>query len=168
MADDTLTSPTPSPRKSTWAVGKSFLLGLSFSRFQAFVGTLAGIASITGAAFSLVQFARPAKTGDLVTIVQAAGSHRSVPDATIEVLTTQNAIVATLTPDSTGRVTQALTEGVYVVRVSHPGYAADVRRVQVLPRQTVEIRASLRAGSSSPIERAANSGVSAVRRAFRF
>jgi len=144
------------------------MLGLSLPRFQAVVGTLAGILSITGAAFSLVQFARPANTGDLVMIVQAAGSRGSVTGATIEVLTTQNAIVATLSPDSTGRVTQELTEGVYVVRVSHPRYAAEVRRVQVLPRQTVEIRASLRAGSSSPIERAVNSGVSAARRALRF
>lgn len=167
MAHKALPSPTPSPRKSTWAAC-SFMLGLSLSRFQAVVGTLAGIASITGAAFSLVQFARPANTGDLVTIVQAAGSRRSVTDATIEVLTTQNAIVATLTPDSTGRVTQELTEGVYVVRVSHPRYAPEVRRVQVLPRRTVEIRASLRAGSSSPIERAVNSGANAVRRALRF
>ena len=144
------------------------MLGLSLPRFQAVVGTLAGILSITGAAFSLVQFARPANTGDLVMIVQAAGSRGSVTGATIEVLTTQNAIVATLSPDSTGRVTQELTEGVYVVRVSHPRYAAEVRRVQVLPRQTVEIRASLRAGSSSPIERAVNSGVTAARRALRF
>jgi len=143
------------------------MLGLSLSRVQAVVGTLAGVATITGAAFSLMQLARPANTGNLVAIVQAAGSGRSVSDATIEVLTTQNAIVATLSPDSTGRVTQQLTEGVYVVRVSHPRYAADVRRVQVLPRQTVEIRASLRAGSSSPIERAVNSGVSAVRRKLR-
>ena len=104
----------------------------------------------------------------MVAIVQAAGSRRSVPDATVEVLTTQDAVVATLTPDSTGRVTQELTEGVYVVRVSHPGYAADVRRVQVLPRQTVEIRANLRAGSSSPLERAANNGVNVVRKALRF
>jgi hypothetical protein len=105
-----------------------------------------------------------------VTIVQAAGSRRSLADATIEVLTTQNAIVATRTPDSEGRVTQELTEGVYVVRVSLPGYSAEVRRVQVLPRQTVEIRANLRAGSSSssPIERAANSGVNSVRRALGF
>ena len=142
--------------------------GLSLSRFQAVVGTLAGIASLTGAAFSLVQFVRPANTGNLVTVVQAAGSRQGVTDATIEVLTTQDAIVATLTPDSTGRVTQRLTEGVYVVRISHPRYAADVRRVQVLPRQTVEIRANLRAGSSSPIERVVNSGVSTVRRALRF
>ncbi len=63
---------------------------------------------------------------------------------------------------------QELTEGVYVVRVSHPRYAAEVRRVQVLPRQTVEVRTSLRAGSSSPIERAVNHGVSAVRKALRF
>jgi len=144
------------------------MLGLSLSRVQAVIGTLAGVATIAGAAFSLVQFARPANTGDLVAIVQAAASRRSVPDATIEVLTTQNAIVATLTPDATGRVTQQLTEGVYVVRVSHPRYAAEVRRIQVLPRQTVEIRASLRAGSSSPIARAVNDGVSAVRRALRF
>jgi hypothetical protein len=142
---------------------------LSLSRFQAVVGTLAGIGSITGAAFSLVQFARPANTGGLVTIVQAAGSGRSLTDATIEVLTPQNLVVATLTPGSTGRVTRELTEGAYVVRVSHPRYATEVRRVLVLPRQTVEIRATLRAaGSSSPIERAVNNGKSAVRKALRF
>lgn len=167
MADEALTSPTTPPQKSTWAAS-GFKFGLSLSQFQAVVGTLAAIVSIAGAAFSLVQFVRPANTGDLVTVVQAAGSRGSLTDATIEVLTTQNAIVATLTPDATGRVTHELTEGVYVVRVSHPRYAAEVRRVEVRPRQTVEIRASLRAGSSSPIKRAVNNGVSAVRRTLRF
>jgi Carboxypeptidase regulatory-like domain len=168
MADEALTpSPAPAALKSAWAACKRFTLGLSLSRFHTVVGTVAGIASIAGAGFSLVQFVRPANTGDLVTIVQAAGSRR-LAEATIEVLTTQNAIVATRTPDSEGRVTQELTEGVYVVRVSLPGYAAEVRRVQVLPRQTVEVRASLRAGSSSPLERAANSGVNSVRRALGF
>jgi len=76
--------------------------------------------------------------------------------------------VATLTPDSTGRVTQELLEGVYVVRVSHPRYAPEVRRVHVLPRQTVEMRASLQPGSSSPIKRAVNGGVNAVRKTLRF
>jgi hypothetical protein len=168
MPGKALTSPEPLAAKSTWAACQRVMLGPSLSRVQAIIGTLAGIASIAGAAFSLAQFARPANTGNLVALVQAAGSRRSVPDATIEVLTAQNAIVATLTPDATGRVTQELTEGVYVVRVSHPRYAAEVRRVQVLPRQTVEIRASLRAGSSSPIERAVNNSVGAVRRALRF
>jgi hypothetical protein len=89
-------------------------------------------------------------------------------DATVEVLTNQNALVATLRPDASGRVTQELKEGVYVVRVSHPRYAAEVRRIQVLPRQTVELRTSLRAGTSSPIEHAVNGTVNAVRRALRF
>ena len=101
-------------------------------------------------------------------MVQEAGSHRSVSDATIEVLTTQNDIVATLTPDSSGRATRDLKEGVYVVRISHPRYAAEVRRVQVLSSQTVEIRTTLRAGSSSPLDRAVNSGVRAVRKALHF
>jgi len=167
MADEVLTTPaTPAP-SSTWAPWR-FMLGLSLSRVQAVIGTVAGIASITGAVFSLVQFVRPANTGDLVAIVHAGGSRGSVTDATIEVLTAQNAIVATLTPDATGRATQELAEGVYVVRVSHPRYAPEVRRVQVQPRQTVEVRASLRAGSSSPITRAVNGGASVVRKALRF
>jgi carboxypeptidase family protein len=141
---------------------------LALSRIQAVVGTLAGIVSIAGAAFSLVGFSWPANKGELVAIVQDAGSRRSVAGATIEVLTTQDAIVATLTPDLTGRATQQLSEGVYIVRVSHPLYSAETRRVQVLPRQTTEFRANLRAGSSSPIERAVNNGVSAVRKALRF
>ena len=182
MAEDAVTSPTASPRKSTsraksapgpkWMraakAAHSLIRGRSFSRFQGVIGTLAGIASIIGAVFTLVEFVRPGNTGDLVTIVQAAGSRGSVTDATIEVLTPQDALVATLTPDETGRVTQELTEGVYVVRVSHPRYASEVRRVHVLPRQTVEMRASLRPGSSSPIKRAVNGSVGAVRKALRF
>ena len=179
MPDETLTSATPSAPKSPWTACKSVVLGLTFSRFQAMVGTLAGIASVTGAAFSLVQFARPANTGELVAIVQAADSRRSVSDAIIEVLTTQNAIVATLTPDSTGQATKELREGVYVVRVRHPRYAAEVRRIHVLPRESVEVRATLRApratpdsaaarGSASPIQRAVGGGVNGVRKVFGF
>jgi hypothetical protein len=167
MAKATLTSSTPATRK-TVPVPQPVIAGLSLSRIQAIVGTLAGLASIVGVAFSLLQVARPADTGELVTIVQAAGRASSVTDATIEVLNTQNALVATLTPDSTGRATQELKEGVYVVRVSHPRYAAEARRIQVLPRQTTEIRTNLRAGSSSPVERAVNNGVSAVKKALRF
>jgi len=141
---------------------------LSLSHVQGIVGTLAGIASIAGVAFPLLQSARPANTGHLVAVVEAAGSRRGVADATIEVLSADNAIVATLKPDANGRATQELKEGVYVVRVSHPRYAAEVRRIQLQPRQTIEVRTSLRAGSSSRVERAVNEGVSAVRKALRF
>jgi hypothetical protein len=144
------------------------IAGLSLSGIQAIVGTLAGLASIIGVAFSLLQVARPADTGELVTIVQAAGTSSSITDATIEVLNTQDALVATLKPDATGRAAQELKEGVYVVRVSHPRYAAEARRIQVQPRQTIEIKTTLRAGSSSPIERAVSKGAGSIRRALGF
>jgi hypothetical protein len=162
MAKATLTSSTPPTRKTAAAARNRVIAGLSLSHIQAIVGTLAGLASIIGVAFSLLQVARPADTGELVTIVQAAGSSSSITGATIEVLNT------TLTPDSTGRATQELKQGVYVVRVSHPRYAAEARRIQVAPGQTTEIRTNLRAGTSSPVERAVNNGVSAVKKALRF
>jgi Carboxypeptidase regulatory-like domain len=168
MAEETPTPPPPPTPKTAWATVSGFVRALSLSRIQSVVATLAGVVSVMGAAFSVVQFARPGNTGELVATVHAAGSHRSVTDATVEVLTTENTLVATLTPDSAGRVTHELREGVYLVRVSHPRYAAEVRRIEVQPRQKIEINTSLRAGSSSPIERAVNKGVGAVRRAFGF
>ena len=98
----------------------------------------------------MVQFARPANTGEFIATVYAAGSNRTVTDATVEVLTIENVLVATLTPDSAGQVSQELKEGMYVVRVSHPRYAADVRRIQVQPEQTIQIKTTLRPTSSSP------------------
>ena len=165
-AGQAVTSASVRP-KSTWAALQR-LRSVRFSHVQAIVGTLAGAISIAGAVFSVVQFVRPSDTGSLVAIVQAAGSHQRVPDATVEVFTSQNALVAMLRPDATGRVTEQLKEGVYVVRVSHPRYAAEERRVQVQPRRTVELTTNLRAGSSSPIQRAVNNGVGAIRRAFHF
>jgi len=107
--------------------------------------------------------------GQVVAMVQEAKSEKSVPDATIEILTPQNALVATLTPDSLGRARQSLKEGIYRVRVSHPRFAAEVRQIHVFSRQTVEVRLRLRAGSSSPLEQAEqaiNGGVHAVKRAL--
>src|SRR5262245_32844836 len=170
MPDENSAPPATVTESAIRARWTSLVQKWSLSSAQAIIGTLTGIVTIAGAVVSLVQFAHPASMGNLVTIVQTTGARGSVTDATVEVLTTENAVVATLTPDATGRVAQELREGVYVVGISHPKYAADTRRVQVMPRQTVEVRASLRSGSSSPtsIDRAVNSGVSAVRRVLRF
>jgi hypothetical protein len=136
------------------------------------VGLLAGIVSIIGALYSVTQFFRPGPgMGEVVALVQEAKSQKTVPDATIEILTPQNALVATLTPDSLGQARRALKEGTYRVRVSHPRFAAEVRQIQVFSGQTVEVKVRLRAGSSSPLaqaRRAINQGVRAVRRAFGF
>src|SRR4030095_9292891 len=120
MAEETPVPPPASASKSVRATVTGVARALSFSRIQSVVATLAGIVSVCVAPFSVVQSARPGNTGELVAIVQAAGSHRGVTDATVEVLTAENALVATLTPDAEGRARQSLKEGVYVVRVSHP------------------------------------------------
>jgi hypothetical protein len=146
--------------------------GLSLPRVQAIVAVLTGIVTITVGLHSLAQFSGPAASmGELVAVVKEAVSERSVTDATIEILTPQNALVATLTPDSKGRARRSLKEGTYVVRVNHPLYAREVRQIQVFPQQTIEIKASLRPGSGSPVEQAkrtVSDGVRAVRRAFGF
>ena len=121
-------------------------LNISFSRVQTFIGIAAGILSITGA---LVAFLKPAPDkSELVAIVQDAKTEKAVSDATIEILTLQNAVVTTLTPDWYGKARCTLDEGHYRLRVSHPRYGAEVREVQLVSRQSTEVRVQLRAGTS--------------------
>ena len=141
---------------------------LSLSSVQPVVGTVAGVLSIAGALFSAMQFIRPANTGELLAVVQESGSHRAIRDAAIVVLTGDDAMVAALTADANGRATQTLERGTYVVRVSRPGYVSDVRRIQVFPRQKVEVTATLRAGSSQSVDRAVTQGARSVWRALHF
>jgi hypothetical protein len=145
--------------------------GLSLSQVQAIVAVLTGIVTITVGLHSLAHYSEPGPNmGDLVAFVQDAVSQKGVPDATIEIMTSQNALVATLTPDSSGQARQSLKEGIYTVHVSHPRYAPEVRQIQVFPQQTVAIKAALRA-PGSPVEhakRTVNDGVHAVKRAFGF
>ena len=144
-------------------------MAVSLSRVQSLVATLAGIVSIAGAVLSVSPLAHALNTGELVTTVQDAASHRGLIDATVEVLTPEDRLVATLTPDAGGRAKQDLKEGAYIVRISRRGYAAETRRVQVSPRQTVEIHATLHtAAAAPPADRVMSSGLRAVRKALRF
>ena len=168
MTDETPLSRLRSVAQATWTASRQLVRGLSLSRIQAVVATATGIVTVTGAAVSLADFARGGSTGELVAVVQTAGSHRRVTDATVEILTPQDALVATLTPDASGRATHDLKEGEYVVRVSHPRYSAETRRIQVMPQHTTEVRTNLRAGSSAPVKRTLGKGLSAVRKVFSF
>ncbi|MFZ1058182.1 MAG: carboxypeptidase-like regulatory domain-containing protein [Candidatus Rokuibacteriota bacterium] len=136
------------------AEGSPSILHVSLSRFQTIVGLLAGLVSVFGAVYSVPQFFKPAPgMGEVVALVQEAKSEKAVAGATIEILTAQNALVTTLTPDSLGQVRHALKEGLYRVRVSHPRFSAEVRQIQVFSGQTVEVRVRLRAGSSFSLRR---------------
>jgi hypothetical protein len=145
---------------------------LSLHRVQAIVAVITGLVTIAVGLNSLAQHTASAPgSGEVVAVVQDAASTHSVPDATIEILTPKNVLVATLTPDSAGRARQSLHEGRYVVRVKHPSYASDVRDIQVFPKQVIEIKASLRAGSDQQLDHVKGTvgdGVRAVRRALHF
>src|SRR5262245_5866205 len=79
--------------RAVWPSVGGVVRALSLSRIQSVVATLAGVASLVGATFSLTHVAQPANTGELVATVSAAGSNQRVPDATVEVLTIENALV---------------------------------------------------------------------------
>jgi len=117
-------------------------LNISFSKLQGIVGLTAGILSIT---FSLAAFFRPAPNkAELVAIVQDGKTEKAVSDATIEVLTPGDALIRNLTPDKAGQARWKLDEGHYRLRVSHPGYRTEVRDVQLVSKETTEVRVQLR------------------------
>ena len=147
-------------------------LTLSFSGLQASIGLTAGILSIAGALFSIPHFFSPPPPpgkGEIVAIIQDAKTEKAVSDAVVEILTPQNAVVTTVTPNYFGKARSALPEGQYRVRVSHPRFGAEVRTVQVAPGHTAEVQVRLRSGTSSALHQAArivDEGVVAVRRLF--
>jgi hypothetical protein len=151
---------------------KHWWTGIQLSSVQSMIVIATGTITILGAAYSFTQFVRPpVVSGALVATVQDAESQLAVGDAAIEILTLQDALVVTLSPDSTGRAQQTLPAGPYRVRVSHPYYSAESRKIQVIPKQTVALQLKLRPGSSAPLDRAKSAvtgGVRAVGRKLGF
>jgi hypothetical protein len=142
-------------------------LGVSLSRVQALVGLTTGILSIGGAA--VAYFTPPPQRGQVVAVIQEARSQKAITDATVEVLTQQNAVLATATPNFLGKARVTLEEGGYRIRVSHPRYGSQTRPVQVVEGQTTEVRVELRPGVVAPLrhaERFIEEGATAVRRLF--
>ncbi len=120
-----------------------------FVHLQPAVAVLTGLVTLGGAAFSVIRYLAPSSdTGQIVALVQEARSGQAVADATIEILTPSEALVATLKPDAAGRLSYTLKEGTYDVRVSRKGYATVTREVQVTPGQRVEITLPLRTAGS--------------------
>jgi hypothetical protein len=123
---------------------------MSVSKLQTFVSLAAGLVSIAGALIAIPNFFKPAHgKGELVAIVQDAKTDKVMSDATIEILTAQGVLVTTLTPNSSGKASCTLDEGRFRVRVSHPGFGGEVREVQVVSRESTQIRVQLRASTSS-------------------
>jgi hypothetical protein len=151
-------------------LGRLPLLNVSLSGFQTFVGLTTGVLSILGALFAIRNYFMPAAgKGEVVAMILDGKTDKAVSDATVEILTPNNAIVTTLKPNFFGKASYTLQEGQYRIRVNHPKFAAEVRQVHVVSGQSAEIRVRLRSGASGPLREAGqliDEGVSAVRRLF--
>jgi hypothetical protein len=115
------------------------------------VSLAAGLVSITGALIAIPNFLKSVHgKGELVAIVQDAKTGKALSDATVEILTPQGTLVTTLTPNSSGEASSALDAGRFRVHVSHPQFGDQTREVQVVSRESTQIRVQLRTSSTSP------------------
>ena len=147
---------------------------LSFGGLQSAVSVLAGLATLAGGVYSAVQYAKaapPPQTGELLAVVHTARTDRAVPGATVEVLTPEDALVATLGVTDDGLARRSLAEGAYRVRVVAPHFAPNTREVRVDPGATAEVRFQLAAHEASggrrreaPSGRPVSRGIDAARR----
>jgi len=120
------------------------VVGKGFASLQSAVSLLAGLASLSGALYSAVQFAKPApRTGDILAIVRGSKSDKAPPGTTVEILTPQDALVATLKPGDDGSARGVLEEGPYRMRATAPRFEAQTRDVQVQRGATAEVRLQL-------------------------
>ena len=169
---------------------------LTLSRAQAALGLVAATLSIGGSVYAYfwAQTKPMAPTGGaLIAIVQEARTGGPLPDATVEVLTLQDAVVTTLVAQAEGRAQGNLPQGTYRLRASHPRCAPETRQVYVINGHTAEVRLRLRTKAaatrpppapsppatagrepapspSSPVddaERTVKKGVGAIRRIFQ-
>lgn len=139
---------------------------LTLTRFQAIVGITAGFLSIGVTIGGILFASRPSPTnGEIVTIVQEARTAKPVADATVELLTPKDALVATLQAEN-GRARQTLKEGSYRLRVSHPRFTTEVRQIQVLGGNSQEIRVRL-TPRPAPAEKPASTLGDAIKKLFR-
>lgn len=144
---------------------------MSLSRAQTAVGLLAATLSIGGSMYGYVIATRQSDRGELVTLVRESKNDKPIVDATIEVLTTNDALVTSFVTTDAAGARRPLKEGMYRVRVRHPRFVPEARIVQVLAGQTSEVRFRLAppvvAAPPSAKRRAASGGKSPASSAAR-
>src|SRR2546426_7914719 len=148
-------------------LGRVPRLNVNLSMFQTVVGLTAGVVSILGALLAVPNYLKPAiGKGEVVAVVVDAKTEKAVSNATVEILTLNNAVVTTVNSGFFGKARYTLEEGQYRIRVKHPKFGAEVRHVQVVSGQSAEIRIRLRSGASAPLHEVLGEGVNTVKRLF--
>jgi hypothetical protein len=131
-----------------WSLPQALREHISLTRVQGLCGMAAALLSIGGAFGYLVPVRHD--RGEVLAIVQEARSGRPVANATVEVLTLQDALVTTVPPVAVGSARVPMKEGTYRLRVTHPRYVTESRQIYVLAGQTAEIHMRLAARPAPP------------------
>src|SRR5713226_10506571 len=132
-------------------LGQVLRLNINLAMLQTVVGLTAGVLSILGALFGIPDDFKPAVgKGEMVAVSVDAKTEKAVSNATVEILTLNNAVVTTLNSSFFGKASYTLGEGQYRIRVSHPKFGVEVRHVQVVSGQSAEVRVRLRWGAPAP------------------
>src|SRR5207245_1708315 len=151
-------------------LGRAPRLSVKLSPFQTVMGLTAGALSILGALLAVPNYFKPAiGKGEVVAVVVDAKTEKAVSNATVEILTLNNAVVTTVNSGLFGKASSTLEEGQYRIRVKHPKFGAEVRHVQVVSGQSAEVRVQLRSGAAPHLhaaDRVIGEGVNAVKRLF--
>ena len=131
----------------------------SFSSFQAFIAFAAGLTSVGGAVYSGIDYLRPTPLGEVVAVVQDARTAKPVRGGSLEVLTLDDSVIATLSPSDDGQMRHELRSGSYRLRVRHPRFATETRQIEVPDGGTVEVHFALAqrtddGGRSTPVGKA--------------
>ena len=107
------------------------MLKPTLSGAQSMIGLVAGLFSVFGGVYTGVQyFSRTSETGELVAVVHDARTDRPLTGSSVEILGVDDALLTTLSPGD-GQARARLREGTYRVRVTHPRYSPETRRVQI-------------------------------------
>src|SRR5262245_58756840 len=163
--------PTPAPglggalANGRWRLARMPALNVNLSKFQTVIGLAAGIISIVGALLAVPNYFKPTiGKGDLVAVLIDAKTEKAVSNATVEILTLNNAVVTTLHSGFFGKANSTLDEGQYRIRIKHPKFGAEVRHMQIMSGQTAEIRVLLHSGPQ--LHEAISDGGNAFKRLF--
>jgi len=114
------------------------------TKVQTLVGICAGLISISGAMLSVVGLTHRATTqGEILAIIQDGSVRKPVAEATVEILTPDDALVTTMTAAADGRVIRLVKEGHYRIKVTHPHFSTVMRHVEVHPGERSELRVAL-------------------------
>src|SRR6187401_3580496 len=136
-------------------VGNSREFRRHLSLAQKVVATLTGVITIVGALYSMYLFMRPAPTPDKGRVEAVIEDEKTLAPlvlATVDILSTDKVLIATLVTDSRGRVSYDLKDGRYIMRVTASGYSGPPREIQVTSGQYSQITMRLKTSAAQALQ----------------